>query len=119
MALEGTTAMEDEGNILSALKDPNASHEQFMKSFRLKVAQIIERDPFLRGLPTDITLQELEDVIAVDEGRAITIFLRRLDGIVIPVTVLQGASLSDLKAAIRRAISLKHKREGGTQNINW
>jgi hypothetical protein len=83
MALEGTTAMEDEGNILSALKDPNASHEQFMKSFRLKVAQIIERDPFLRGLPTDITLQELEDVIAVDEGRAITIFLRRLDGIVI------------------------------------
>ena len=73
----------NESDVLSALKDPNSSHDQFMSSFRLKIAQIIERDPCLRGLPTDITLQELEDILAVEEGRAVSLYLRRFDDVIV------------------------------------
>ena len=47
------------------------------------LTQAVSTDPCLRGLPPDVTVDELEDLIAVEQGKAITLYLRRYDDVVI------------------------------------
>lgn len=53
------------------------SHQELVKLTRAAIADLIENDPLLSGLPADITIEELKSQIAVAQGQAITLFLNR------------------------------------------
>lgn len=52
-------------------------HQELVKLTKTGIADLIENDPLLSGLPADITIEELKSQIAVAQGQAITLFLNR------------------------------------------
>lgn len=53
------------------------SHEELIKLTKVAIDNIIESDPLLAGLPSDVTIEELRSQIAVAQGQAITLYLNR------------------------------------------
>lgn len=53
------------------------SHQDLVKLTKKTIADIIDNDSLLSGLPLDVTTEELKSQIAVVQGQAITIFLDR------------------------------------------
>lgn len=53
------------------------SHQELIKLTKIAIDNIIESDPLLSGLPSDVTIEELKSQIAVAQGQAITLFLNR------------------------------------------
>ncbi|KOC62937.1 hypothetical protein WH47_03128 [Habropoda laboriosa] len=52
-------------------------HDELVKLTKEAIHNIIESDPLLSGLPTDVTIEELKAQIAVAQGQAITLYLNR------------------------------------------
>ncbi|XP_006020941.1 U11/U12 small nuclear ribonucleoprotein 25 kDa protein [Alligator sinensis] len=48
-----------------------------------------------------------------------TVRVCKADEEVMPVVVVQNASVQDLKKAIQRYVQLKQEREGGIQHVSW
>jgi len=48
---------------------------------------VLDKDSVLGDLPNNVTLGEVDLQIAIEHGRAITVYLERFDGIVIPIVV--------------------------------
>lgn len=53
------------------------SHQELIKLTKTTIADIVNNDPLLSGLPSDVTIEELKSYIAVAQGQAITLFLNR------------------------------------------
>lgn len=53
------------------------SHKELIKLTKMAIDNIVESDPLLSGLPSDVTIEELKSQIAVAQGQAITLFLNR------------------------------------------
>ena len=86
MADEGneTCGTEDrESDFMKQLRDPGITHERFKQLFKTQVEEIIKNDPLLKDLTPDVTLEELEEYVALYQGRAISLNLVRYDGVVI------------------------------------
>jgi len=96
------------------------SHPEVMALFSNKLAEIM-KDPLLIGLPNEPTLDEVNSQIALEHGRAIIVNVRQQDELntILPVVVIQNATVHDLKKAIQRHISLKLLREGGPNIVSW
>lgn len=60
-------------------KSAELDHEELMKLTKEAIDNIIESDPLLSGLPTDVTVEELKAQTAVAQGQAITVYLNRGD----------------------------------------
>lgn len=58
-------------------KNPEFNHEELMKLTKEAIDNIIESDPLFRGLPADVTIEELKAQMAVAQGQAITVYLNR------------------------------------------
>lgn len=52
-------------------------HQELVKLTKATVDNLVEHEPLLSGLPSDVTLEELKSQIAVAQGQAITLFLNR------------------------------------------
>lgn len=96
------------------------SHQDLVKLTKEAIRNIIESDPLLRGLPCDVTIEEIKSQIAVAQGQAITLFLNRGElprlGIVVsPHTT----TVLDLKKAIKRQTNLSLERENVKKKISW
>ncbi|RMX53433.1 hypothetical protein pdam_00022005 [Pocillopora damicornis] len=102
------------------IKIDSLSHPEVMALFSEKLGKIME-DPLLIGLPNEPTLDEMNSQIALEHGRAIVVNVRQQDeqGTLLPVVVIQNATVHDLKKAIQRHISLKLSREGGPNIVSW
>ena len=83
MAAEVAGSSNSADALLERLKDSETSHDDFMKLLQRNIAELVSTDPCLRGLPPDVTVEELEDVIALEQGKAITLYLRKFDDDVI------------------------------------
>ncbi|XP_031565499.1 U11/U12 small nuclear ribonucleoprotein 25 kDa protein-like [Actinia tenebrosa] len=97
------------------------SHPELMALFRKELNKLMQ-DPLLADLPSEPTVEEVNAQLALEHGRAIVVNVRQMDdvGTILPVVVVQNATVDDLKKAIKRHITLKQEREGGTiTNINW
>lgn len=66
-----------------------------------------------------VTLEEVNSQIALEYGQAMTVRVCKMDGEVMPVVVVQNATVLDLKKAIQRYVQLRQEREGGIQHISW
>ncbi|MED6287555.1 U11/U12 small nuclear ribonucleoprotein, partial [Characodon lateralis] len=66
-----------------------------------------------------VTLEEVNSQIALEYGQAMTVKVLKADGEIMPIVVVQNATVLDLKKAIRRFMELKQQREGGVKYISW
>ncbi|EZA58754.1 hypothetical protein DMN91_009000 [Ooceraea biroi] len=96
------------------------SHQELVRLTKTTIADIIENDPLLTGLPSDVTTEELKSQIAVVQGQAITVFLNRRElpklAVVVPP---HNTTVLDLKKAIKRHMNLSLKRENVNKKISW
>nr|XP_045000539.1 U11/U12 small nuclear ribonucleoprotein 25 kDa protein-like [Jaculus jaculus] len=79
---------------------------------------MLVQDPLLWDLPIQVTLEEVSSQRALEYGQAMTVRVCKMDGEVMPVVVLQNATVLDLKKAIQRYMQLKQEHEGGLQHIS-
>ncbi|XP_062264019.1 U11/U12 small nuclear ribonucleoprotein 25 kDa protein [Platichthys flesus] len=93
-------------------------HPEILDIFEEGLAQLVQ-DPLLCDLPIQVTLEEINSQIALEYGQAMTVRVLKADGEVMPIVVVQNATVLDLKKAIRRFMELKQQREGGVKHISW
>lgn len=67
------------------------SHVEALQKVKELTAQLLS-DPFLQDLPPDISLDEVKSKLALEQGSAITLNLRRYDDEVIRKLLLRNES---------------------------
>ena len=60
------------------VKDKALSHYEAMTLVKKSIAELLT-DPLLSGLSEDVSLEELQDILHLEQGKAITLYLRRYD----------------------------------------
>ncbi|XP_034749485.1 U11/U12 small nuclear ribonucleoprotein 25 kDa protein isoform X2 [Etheostoma cragini] len=90
-------------------------HSEILDIFEEGLAQLVQ-DPLLCDLPIQVTLEEVNSQIALEYGQAMTVRVLKADGEIMPIVVVQNATVLDLKKAIRRFLELKQQREGGVKH---
>ncbi|XP_013879513.1 U11/U12 small nuclear ribonucleoprotein 25 kDa protein [Austrofundulus limnaeus] len=93
-------------------------HSEILDIFEEGLARLVQ-DPLLCDLPIQVTLEEVNSQIALEYGQAMTVKVVKADGEIMPIVVVQNATVLDLKKAIRRFMELKQQREGGVKHISW
>uniref|UniRef100_A0A671QZR5 U11/U12 small nuclear ribonucleoprotein 25 kDa protein-like n=2 Tax=Sinocyclocheilus anshuiensis TaxID=1608454 RepID=A0A671QZR5_9TELE len=93
-------------------------HSEFLDIFEEGLALMVQ-DPLLCDLPIQVTLEEVNSQVALEYGQAMTVRVCKADGEVMPIVVVQSATVLDLKKAICRYMELKQQREGGVKHISW
>ncbi|CAN9505549.1 unnamed protein product [Ophioblennius macclurei] len=93
-------------------------HSEILDIFEEGLARLVQ-DPLLCDLPIQVTLEEINSQIALEYGQAMTVKVLKADGEIMPIVVVQNATVLDLKKAIRRFMELKQQREGGVKHISW
>ena len=94
------------------------SHVEALLRVKDLTAQLLS-DPFLQDLPPDISLDEVKSKLALEQGSAITLNLRKFSDEVIPIIVLQGATVQDLMRAVEKETALRCVRAGRTSHLSW
>ncbi|XP_070533860.1 uncharacterized protein [Ptychodera flava] len=94
------------------------SHKEAMNTVWGEIEGLL-KDPLLNDLPSDVTAEELRSQIALEYGQAMTVNVRQQSGQVVPVVIVQGATVLDFKKAIKRHFAKKLEREGGNKYISW
>jgi len=93
------------------------SHER-LKDLTCEVLNtVLDKDSVLGDLPNDVTLGEVDLQIAVEHGRAITVYLERFDGIVIPIVVSITYSTYYLNAANFSALNIVNRWLLASKNV--
>lgn len=96
------------------------NHQELMKLTKTTISDIINNDPLLFGLPSDVTIEELKSYIAVAQGQAITLLLNRGELPKLSVMVpSHNTTVFDLKKAVKRHMNLSLKRENVQKKISW
>lgn len=76
--VKGTGNTEEVPCVKAEVKsETRLTHQELVKLTRTTVDNLVEHDPLLSGLPSDVTIEELKSQIAVAQGQAITLFLNR------------------------------------------
>lgn len=106
---------------LSGSEPEVLSHQELLEITRKTLTVILKQDPLLSDLPSGVTLEEVQAQIALEHGQSMTVFVVRDDGEEMPVVVRQqGATVMDLKRAIRRYFTLKLTRyQQSSVKISW
>ncbi|XP_065268641.1 U11/U12 small nuclear ribonucleoprotein 25 kDa protein [Emys orbicularis] len=99
-------------------EEEELAHAEVLELFQEGLARLVQ-DPLLCDLPVQVTVEEINSQIALEYGQAMTVRVCKADEEVMPVVVVQNASVLDLKKAIQRYVQLKQEREGGIQQISW
>ncbi|XP_069470306.1 U11/U12 small nuclear ribonucleoprotein 25 kDa protein [Ambystoma mexicanum] len=111
--------VEEENEILEEKQEEEElPHAEAVDIFQEGLAMIVQ-DPLLCDLPIQVTLEEIHSQIALEYGQAMTVKVNKADGEVMPVVVIQSATVQDLRKAIQRFVQLRQEREGGIQHICW
>ena len=71
------TMEEGEDSILAVDAGP-PGHPELMAKVKKLVAGLLS-DPFLSDLPSDVTAEEVTSIVALEQGKAITVYVRRFD----------------------------------------
>ncbi|KAF7378870.1 hypothetical protein HZH66_015104 [Vespula vulgaris] len=118
--LDGRTSEKKEKIVSDENTKSDLDHQELVKLTKEAIDNLIESDPFLCGLPSNVTVEEIKAQIAVAQGQAITLFLYRGElpklSIVVPT---HTTTVLDLKRAIKRHTNLCFKRDNIKKKISW
>ena len=99
-----------------------SSHQEVVDLVRNTLNSLLAADPILNDLPSAVTLDEVQSLIALEHGQAIHIEIHREDGTSLPVIIRQNATtVGQLKRAVERATELRLSRDANQphRRINW
>ncbi|KAI9515297.1 U11/U12 small nuclear ribonucleoprotein [Dissostichus eleginoides] len=91
---------------------------EILDIFEEGLAQLVQ-DPLLCDPPNQVNLEEVNSQIALEYGQAMTVRVLKTDGEIMPIVVVQNATILDLKKAICRFMGRKQQREGGVKQVRW
>ncbi|RDD42129.1 U11/U12 small nuclear ribonucleoprotein 25 kDa protein [Trichoplax sp. H2] len=99
-------------------EDQLLTHNHAMAIFRNSIAEMT-KDSLLASLPNDVTIDEVNSLIALDYGLAMTVTVCKDSRERIAVIVPQTATIKQFKKAFQRQTLLHLKRKGESRRINW
>ena len=91
--------------------DRDYSHKESVDIVKHSLDRLFAADALLNDLPSFVTLEEVNSLVALEHGRAMNINIEKEDGSSLPVIIEQTATVGDLKKAVERATTLKLVRE--------
>jgi U11/U12 small nuclear ribonucleoprotein SNRNP25 len=97
----------------------NNDHENLMNLFKISINEIIKNDSLLNDMHSNITLEEVNNLVSFEHGDSMVLYVCRADNQIMNIIVRQNATLKDLKSAIKQYILLKNSRENNTTILNW
>ncbi|KAB7496440.1 U11/U12 small nuclear ribonucleoprotein [Armadillidium nasatum] len=95
------------------------SHPELIRLFQQTLKQMVINDPLLKGLHEQVTLEEVEAVLALERGQAITILVERNNGEPWRVVVSQNSTLYQFKLALKHHAALHLARQGHNKKLSW
>jgi len=100
------------------------NHPKFLETINLQILNLIREDHFLNHLPADVTLEELNDLVDLENGKCWKLFIDREDGFTYHLIVNHNATLIDLKKSLERHFELLQQRKSSDfvsfqKKINW
>ncbi|XP_006353250.1 U11/U12 small nuclear ribonucleoprotein 25 kDa protein isoform X1 [Solanum tuberosum] len=91
-----------------------------MKKARLHSTLVaLLNDPVLADIPKNPTLTDVDTLISLELGSAMRISVLKLDGSSFDVTVMNSATVKDLKQAVRKRIDDTEQSKMGHRHISW
>ncbi|XP_034079808.1 uncharacterized protein LOC117551172 [Gymnodraco acuticeps] len=81
-------------------------HSEILDIFEEGLAQFVQ-DPLLCDLPIQVHLEEVNSQIALEYGQAMIVRVLKADGEIMPIVVVQNATVLDLKKASDDKMRLK------------
>ncbi|XP_075080882.1 U11/U12 small nuclear ribonucleoprotein 25 kDa protein-like isoform X1 [Nicotiana tabacum] len=91
-----------------------------MKKARLHSTLVaLLNDPVLSDVPKKPTLMDVDTLISLELGSAMRISILKLDGSCFDVTVMNSATVKDLKQAVRLRIDDNEQSKMGHRHISW
>ncbi|XP_020214097.1 U11/U12 small nuclear ribonucleoprotein 25 kDa protein [Cajanus cajan] len=76
-------------------------------------------DPVLSDVPMNPTLADVDTLISFELGSAMRISVLKLDGSTFDVTVMNSATVKDLKLAIEKKVNDMEQSSMGYRHISW
>ena len=97
------------------------SHKEVVDIVKQSLDRLLAADALLNDLPSSVTLEEVNSLVALEHGQAMNVIVEKEDGSSFTVIIHQRATVGDLKKAIERAITLKMVRQHQQHSprISW
>lgn len=97
----------------------DATHNNFIKFVDDSIASIIKNDPLLDDLPQNITTEELEQIVQLEHGQALKVYIKREDEKTIEIIVNRESTFHQFKKVFQKQFCLWLKRNNQEKTINW
>jgi len=97
------------------------SHKEVVDIVKHSLDRLLAADALLNDLPSSVTLEEVNSLVALEHGQAMNVVVERDDGSSFTVIIHQRATVRDLKKAIERATTLRLDRlqQQHSPQISW
>merc|ERR1712071_186 len=106
-------------NIGEKSVDEDYSHQQVVDMVQQKLDGLLSADNLLHDLPSLVTLEEVNSLIALEKGQAINVIIEKADASRLKVIIHENATVGDLKKAVQRATDLNLGRQHNRTTISW
>ncbi|KAG2188372.1 hypothetical protein INT44_001125 [Umbelopsis vinacea] len=83
------------------------------------VVRSLLQDPLLSDLPENATLEEVKTLIAIEEGRAYRIRIKRNNMEDVPLVVSQATNVKQIKNLTEVTVKRMLRKQGINRSINW
>uniref|UniRef100_A0A224XZL6 SNRNP25 ubiquitin-like domain-containing protein n=1 Tax=Panstrongylus lignarius TaxID=156445 RepID=A0A224XZL6_9HEMI len=94
-------------------------HSELVEITTKTLCDLIETDSLLKDLPKDVTLEEVTSQLALQHGQSMKVLVYKDNGECLPIVVGLGATVLDLKRAVRRHVNLMLERQGDSRCLSW
>ncbi|BFG17566.1 hypothetical protein CerSpe_038400 [Prunus speciosa] len=121
-ARERMEMMEEEGN---RNRKGEVSVEEGYRENKIKKARLqstlvaLVDDPILSDVPKNPTLSDVDTLICLELGSAMSISVLKLDATAFDVALMNSATVKDLKVAIKKKINDMEQSKMGHRHISW
>lgn len=123
MNIESNTGEIDQTTISNTSENIEMfSHDMFMDTLRKNLNELIKNEPLLFDIETDFKNAELKEILSLERGESMTLFIRRADGQLINLIVNIAGTVNDLKTALESFYKSRKARQNfpdTTSIINW
>ncbi|GAA5796126.1 hypothetical protein HPULCUR_001495 [Helicostylum pulchrum] len=98
----------------------NQNDQDLLQQLQTEINQLLDQEE-LKDLDTFPTEEEIDILIAVEQGRAFQVILNRDPLPSVPIIVLQSSTVQDIKRMIRHQLEKKENNDktGRKRKISW
>ncbi|KAH8556645.1 hypothetical protein BGW37DRAFT_473513 [Umbelopsis sp. PMI_123] len=90
-----------------------------VESDHQSMVKALLQDPLLSDVPQNATLEEVKTLIAIEEGRAYRIRIKRNGLEEVPLVVSQATTVKQIKELTQATLKRMLRRQGVKRSVNW